>query len=118
MADRTRLSLNSHRRDTPRVTRAAEPAPGQAAGPTPAARAWLAQVARLPCILCGARPVQLFPVAHEPRAPAPLPEVIPLCDRHFRFRVNHGETWAQLYGWDAELLPSVDRAIRAAARPQ
>lgn len=75
-------------------------------------REWRALVAGLPCILCGTGPVQVFEASHLALPPAPLPPLIPLCARHHRFRVRHGETWAKMYGWDVDLVPDVQRAVK------
>jgi phage/plasmid primase-like uncharacterized protein len=37
--------------------------------------------------------------------------VIPLCPKHHRFRTDHGETWATLYGFDVDYLPGVKKAV-------
>ena len=87
------------------------------ANPTPArnpeaVRQWRALVAELPCILCGATPVEVFEARHLPQPPQPLPGLLPLCARHHRFRVRYGETWAKMYGWDVDLIPEVQRAAK------
>lgn len=76
-------------------------------------RAWMSLVAQIPCVICQSPDVQLHHCAHGrySRSRASDLDVIPLCEKHHRFRTDHGETWATLYGLDTEYLPLVRKAV-------
>lgn len=79
---------------------------------------WMSLVAQLPCVICGAHPVQLHHVAHGRFSQSRSSDlsVIPLCPKHHQFRTDHGETWAQMYGFDHEYLAQVKRQAEAIER--
>lgn len=84
---------------------------------TAEAKRWMSLVAQLGCILpgCGVHPVQLHHVAHGRFSQSRSSDlsVLPLCPKHHQFRTDHGETWAQMYGFDHEYLSEVKRQVEA-----
>jgi hypothetical protein len=71
-------------------------------------------VAQLRCVICGVHPVELHHCAHGrySQSRASDFDVIPLCPKHHRFRTDHGETWATLYGFDVDYLAGVRKAVK------
>lgn len=94
------------------------PKPAKPIRGTAACREHMSLVAQLPCVICGATPVELHHVAHgrfSQRRASDM-DVIPLCPTHHRFRTDRGETWAQMYGFDTEYLPAVRAAVERIRR--
>lgn len=80
--------------------------------PTAAEKKHMDKVAQMPCMACGAHPVEL----HHPRRGMGMSQrashfdVLPLCPAHHRTG-GHGvalhagqKTWESIYGTEAELL--------------
>jgi hypothetical protein len=76
-------------------------------------KSWMGLVAQLPCVICGVSPVELHHCAHGRYGQSRASDfcVIPLCPKHHRFRTDHAETWATLYGFDVDYLPGVKKAV-------
>ena len=74
-----------------------------------AGKAHMAAVAQLPCVICGARPVQVHHVIHGRYGTrkAPDTDTIPLC-RSCHDSLHAGkEAWAAKWGPDYTYLPRV-----------
>lgn len=95
------------------VAYGAHPKPAKPERGTKEAREWMSLVAELRCVICQSWPVELHHCAHHRYAQRRSSDfdVIPLCPLHHRFRTEHGETWAQMYGFDTDYLSEVRRAV-------
>ena len=77
----------------------------------------MAEVAKLPCIICGERPVEVHHVIHDRHSQkrASDMETIPLCPPHHRTgpdAIHNGkEAWREKYGPDHGYLKMVDELL-------
>ena len=72
-------------------------------------RVHMARVAELPCVICGARPVQVHHVIHGrySQRRASDTETIPLCPGCHDHLHHHPTAWKRQHGEDREYLPRV-----------
>ena len=80
-------------------------------------KAHMAKVARLPCVICGARPVEVHHVIcgrYGQRRASDF-DTIPLCVEHHRIgpdAIHNGKaSWVERWGPDTDYLPAVRQAI-------
>jgi hypothetical protein len=85
------------------------PKPAKPIRGTKAAKAHLARVASLPCVCCGARPVQAHHciMGRFAQRKASDFETLPLCDEHHRTLHHWPAQWQAIWGRDFDLLPVV-----------
>jgi hypothetical protein len=83
----------------------------------PGAREWMAKVAQLPCVICGARPVEVHHIIHDRYSAARSSDfqVVPLCLQHHRIgpdAIHNGkQAWLEKYGPDWSYLDRVKAMI-------
>ena len=92
---------------------------GQKAGKAKKDPARLAVIARLPCVICGARPVEVHHCisGRYSQRKAPDSMTIPLCWMHHQGPEGiHGskDAWEAKHGPDTGFLPRVDALLHSA----
>lgn len=84
--------------------------------PSAAGKAHMAAVARLACVICGARPVSVHHCisGRYGQRKAPDTDIIPLCWNHHQGPDGihtSKEAWEDLHGPDTGFLPAVRRLV-------
>lgn len=85
---------------------------------TARARDYMAKVAQLPCVCCGARPVQCHHPIHgrfAQRKSSDL-DVIPLCPAHHDMLHKSPYAWRSEYGDDTDHIEPTREAVRRLGR--
>ena len=85
---------------------------------TPSAREWMGLVAQLPCLCCGATPVQLHHAIHGRFSQGKSSDfdTLPLCPAHHRMLHDQPRVWRAAYGLDCDMLDRVRRQVAALRR--